>query len=411
MLISKKQCPDCEPAQVNHFVMRASSYLGLVMKPLLRPFDYLMRVALPPRSFSWFDMVAPRVLRTLAFLRIGRLDPQISKDDSDRTRCLSEEASRRGIKIVMFRLGPIRDLFIATHAGKTICFDGLPRPVGPEAESLYWMDNKPMMRKHFSKAGIPVANGAPAFGERRALEVFHSLKKPVIVKPYSGSRSRHTTIHIETEQEFLKAFRSAKVLSPLALIEEELVGMVHRGTLINGKLVAVIRREPPHVVGDGKHTVRELAVIKNKCDKRHGNTFHPIAVGPEAEAELARQKIRWESIPKAGALVTLNQKVSRGIGASTTDLTDNIHDENRKLLEKIGALLKDPLVGVDFIMTDARVPWQSQERSGVIECNSLPFIDLHHYPLFGRPRNVAGALWDIIFPDSARNSPHLPEYP
>ena len=107
-----------------------------------------------------------------------------------------------------------------------------------------------------------------------------------------------------------------------------------------------------------------------------------------------------DSVPKKGELVTLNQKVSRGIGASTTDLTDEIHPENKRLLEKIGALLKDPLVGVDFIMRDVRVPWQEQSRSGVIECNSLPFIDLHHYPLNGEPRNVASALWDLIFPAS-----------
>lgn len=404
-MFTSKQCPDCEPAQVNHFVMRASAYMGLFLKPALKPFDYLTRVVLPPRSFSWFDIVAPKVLRALAWFRIGKLSAEISKDDSDRTRCFWQEARRRGIAMAMFRCGPIKDLFIARHGGKTICFDGLPRPMGPEAKSLYWMDNKPMMRKHFSGAGIPIAQGASCFSERRALEIFRALKKPVIVKPYSGSRSRHTTVHIETEQEFLKAFRSAKVLSPLALVEEELVGMVHRGTLIGGKLVAVIRREPPHVIGDGKHTVRELVAIENTRDKRHGSTFHPIITGPEAETELARQKSHWEHIPQAGVLVTLNQKVSRGIGASTTDLTDDIHEENRKLLEKIGAVLKDPLVGVDFIMQDVRVPWQSQERSGVIECNSLPFIDLHHYPLFGTPRNVAGALWDIIFPPTANDRP------
>ena len=401
MLFGQKFCPDCEPAQVNHFVMRASSYVGLCIKPVLRPFDYLTRVILPPRTFSWFDIVAPKVLNALAWLRIGKLRADISEDDSDRTRALWEEAKRRGIKMVMFCLGPIKDLFIATHGKRTICFDGLPRPVGPEAESLYWMDNKPMMRRHFSEAGIPVAKGATAFRERRALEIFRSLKKPVIVKPFSGSRSRHTTVHLETEEAFLRAFWSAKMLSPLALIEEELAGMVHRGTLISGKLVAVMRREPPHVIGDGKHSVRELVAIENRRDKRHGSTFHPIATGPEAVQELARQKFRWESIPPAGALVTLNQKVSRGIGASTTDLTDEMHEENRKLLENIGALLRDPLVGGDFIMQDVRVPGQKQERSGVIECNSLPFIDLHHYPLFGAPRNVAGALWDIIFPASA----------
>ena len=150
--------------------------------------------------------------------------------------------------MVMYRCGPIKDLFIATFDNRTICFDGLPRPIGPEAESLYWMDNKPMMRKHFGQAGVPIANGAAAFSEKSALSIFRSLKKPVIVKPYSGSRSRHTTIHLENENDFIQAFRSAKVLSPLALIEEELVGFVHRGTLLGGKLIAVMRRDPPHVV-------------------------------------------------------------------------------------------------------------------------------------------------------------------
>ena len=400
MLLNKKSCKDCEPAQVNHFVMRTSAYMGLVIKPALKPLDYLTRVILPPRSFSWFDIVAPRVLRTLAFFHIGRIDTEIIEDDSDRTRCFWTEASSRGIDMVSYRCGHIKDLFIAKHSGRTICFDGLPRPNGPEAQSLYWMDNKPLMRARFREQGIPVANGASCWRESKALEIFRSLQKPVIVKPYSGSRSRHTTIHLENEDDFIRAFRSAKILSPLALIEEELVGMVHRGTLVGGKLIAVMRREPPHIVGDGKHTVQELVAEENKREKRHGRTFHPIAIGEEAKYELARQEMTLDSVPKKGELVTLNQKVSRGIGASTTDLTDEIHPENKRLLEKIGALLKDPLVGVDFIMRDVRVPWQEQSRSGVIECNSLPFIDLHHYPLNGEPRNVASALWDLIFPAS-----------
>ncbi len=398
MLLGQKPCKDCEPAQVNHFVIRLSSYLGLVIKPLLRPFDYLVRVILPPRRFSWFDRLGPLVLQTFAFFHIGKLQDAISHDDSDRTRALWTEAEERRISMKEFRLGPIKDLFIARKNGKVRCFDGLPRPVGPEAESLYWMDNKPTMRKRFAEAGIPIARGGACFLERRGLELFASLRKPVITKPYTGSRSRHTTIHIETPEEFIHAFRNAKVLSPLVLIEEELVGFVHRGTLIGGKLVAVMRREPPHVIGDGAQTVRELVTEENKREKRHGTTFHPIAMGPEADQELSRQKLSWSSIPEKGTIVTLNQKVSRGIGASTTDLTEEMHPENRKLLEKIGAVLDDPLVGVDFIMNDVRLPWHEQERSGVIECNSLPFIDLHHYPLFGKPRNVAGALWDLIFP-------------
>ncbi len=400
MLLGQKPCPDCAPAQVNHAVYRAAAYLSLILKPLLKPFDYLTRVLLPPRRFSWFDIAAPRMLCALAFFRIGRLEEKVGGNDSDRTRCLFEEAKRRGIELKMFRLGPVKDLFIAKHSGATRCFDGLPRPVGPEAPSLYWMDNKALMRKRFAPEGIPVARGGTAFTKKRALTLFRALAKPVIVKPYSGSRSRHTTIHLETEGEFLAAFRKAKQLSPLALIEEELEGFVHRGTLIGGKLAAVIRREPPHVVGNGKDAIAALVAAENKRLERHGHTFQPIAAGAEAQAELARQKLDWQSVPAREVMVTLNQKISRGVGASNTDRTERVHPENRKLLEKIGALLADPLVGVDFIIRDVGVPWQSEPRFGVIECNSLPFIDLHHYPLNGAPRNVAGALWDLIYPQS-----------
>ncbi len=408
MLLGQAPCPDCEPAQVNHLLMRSGAYLGLLFKPLLRPFNALLRRTLPSRSFALFDTAGPLALHALAAFRLGMLTTELTEKDSDRTRCLVEEAKRRGIAIRQFKLGAFKDLFIARHDGKTRCFDGLPRPVGPEAESLGWMDNKPKMRKQFAAAGIHIARGGSAFSEKEAVRIFHFLGKPVIVKPCSGSRSRHTTIHIETEAQLRAAFRNAKVLSPLALIEEELEGFVYRGTLIGGKLVAVMRREAPHIIGDGKSTVRELIEKENARPERNvpphrraSHTFHPIATGKEAAAELARQNLNWESVPKEGAFVTLHQKISRGVGASTTDVTEQIHPENKKILEKIGAVLKDPLVGVDFIVTDIAKPMSEQRRAGVIECNSLPFIDLHHYPLRGEPRNVAGALWDLIFPASA----------
>ena len=399
MLLGQKPCPDCEPAQVNHFIIRTSSYVGLILKPILRPVDYFFQSVLPSRSFSWFDKAGPLTLRLLSFWHIGRLLDKISEGDSDRTRALWTEAKKRGIKMQQFRLGEIKELFIARYDGKMRLFDGLPRPVGPDAPSLYWMDNKPVMRERFAKADIPIARGGSVFSERRALELFDSLRKPVITKPFTGSRSRHTAIHLNTKESFLRGFRNAKVLSPKVLIEEELEGFVFRGTLIGGKLQAVLRREPPHVMGDGEHTVRELVDMENARPERQAHTFHPITTGPEAEEELTRQKLTWNSIPAKDAFVPLNQKISRGIGASNSDVTDLVHPDNKALLEKIGTLLADPIVGVDFIMNDVSVPWHKQERSGVIECNSLPFIDLHHYPLNGSPRNVAGALWDLIFPN------------
>jgi D-alanine-D-alanine ligase-like ATP-grasp enzyme len=215
-----------------------------------------------------------------------------------------------------------------------------------------------------------------------------------------GSRSRHTTTHIQTAEELISAFQRAKVLCPWVIVEEEEVGFVYRGTVIGGQLVAVLRREPPMVVGDGTHTIAELVAIENKNPLRDGKVFHKITIGEEARAELARQNLTLASVVRKGHIVTFSQKASRGIGGGTTDVTDFIHSDNRAMLEDAAQVVGDPLMGIDFILPDITKSWKTQERCGIIESNSMPFIDLHHYPLVGTPRNVAGALWDLVYPAS-----------
>jgi cyanophycin synthetase len=183
-------------------------------------------------------------------------------------------------------------------------------------------------------------------------------------------------------------------------MEEEHKGYVHRGTLINGKVAGILRREPASVIGDGVHTVSELIKIENQNPLRKGPIFHEIIITDETNAELARQNLKLESVPAKNSNVALGQKASRGVGGGATDMTDDAHPDNLEMLELVAKVLGDPLVGVDFMMEDVTQSWREQKRSGVIECNSMPFIDLHHHPLRGKVRDVAGLVWDMTFPKS-----------
>ena len=107
-----------------------------------------------------------------------------------------------------------------------------------------------------------------------------------------------------------------------------------------------------------------------------------------------------DSVIEKGRVITFSQKTSRGCGGTTTEVTSITHPDNREMLEQVGKFLGDPLIGVDFIMEDITKSWKEEQHCGVIECNSLPFIDLHHYVMFGKPDNVAGALWDLVLPES-----------
>ena len=85
----------------------------------------------------------------------------------------------------------------------------------------------------------------------------------MIVKPRAGSRGRHTTTYVTTEAELKTAFRIAKKLCYWVMVEEQLMGPVYRGTVINFQTVGVLRGDCPFVEGDGVQTVAELVAGKN----------------------------------------------------------------------------------------------------------------------------------------------------
>lgn len=389
---TKKHCIDCGGAQVNHSVV----YISILLGALIEPWTNWMGKLIPESSFDW---LGPVLTKTLTFFKLGKITYEPKDDDSGRAQVLWEEAIKRGIKMYEFRLFGIgHDIFVSEYKGEKRFFDVLPRPKIYNPKGLEWMDNKGEMKKHFKKEGIIVAKGGVTHSIKNALKIFHSLSKPVITKPNLGSRSRHTTTHISTDAEFLIAFKKARQLSPWVMIEEELSGYVFRGTLIGGKLIAVLRREPAYVIGDGIHNVKELIEIENKNPRRDDKIFHQLKLDDEAIKELTHWNHTADTIPKKDEIVTLGQKTSRAVGGGITDMTDVVHPDNKIMLEKIAKVLDDPLIGVDFIMNDVSVSWHDQPKCGVIECNSAPFIDLHHFPLVGKPHNVASALWDIIYP-------------
>jgi cyanophycin synthetase len=303
------------------------------------------------------------------------------------------------------------DLYEYEHRGKKQFFKGLPRPKQCFPQGLEWMDNKGKLRKRFPVAGIPMAKGGVGRTWEEVKTLFHELLHPVITKPNIGSRGRHTTTRIETEEELRVGFDKAKRLSPWIIVEQEFIGTLYRVLLIDGRVVAVLRRDRAHVLGNGSHTIRELVNAENQNPRRNpsvivseanrsyhdaDNEFCPLPTDATATEELSRQGHTWNSVPQKNNVVYVSRKPSRSVGGSTTDVLAETHSENIKLFEWVAKTVNDPLIGVDFFIGDMSVPWNTQACAGVIECNSLPFIDLHHYPLYGPVRDAAGALWDAV---------------
>ncbi len=330
---------------------------------------------------------------------IGNFSREPHSHECSRTRCLREEAERRGIDFQEFRVfEKDSNHFVARWNGETILFDAVPRPKDTPIQD--WMDDKDLMREAFAASGIPIAKGGVCVRWKTALKIFARLEPPVIIKPHTGSRSRHTTVHISTPEELFVAFKKAKRLSPWVIVEEELVGALYRGTVIGGKTIGVLRRDAPRVIGNGVDTIRTLLERENALPIRHQGVFEPIPIEPDTETELARQGLTWGDVPRNGQIVLMHPKFGRGQGSLNEDVTELTHPDIIEMLEVASRVIDDPLIGMDFIIGDISRSWKEQTRCGIIECNSAPFLDLHQYPYIGKSFNAAGALWDLVFPGS-----------
>ncbi len=399
--MKKNVCPDCGPIPVIHWVERWSVIIDWACTPFYQFVDAVLAFFHPLLKLVPWQSSGPAVFRILTAFHLGTVRSALDDMDNARTRAMWESATARGIVVKEFRLlgRPQASFFTAEWNGSVRTFEGLPRPAGSIEEPLEWLDDKWLVKKKFSAAGVPVARGGACVRFAKARELFRELRCPVIVKPHIGSRSRHTFVHVTSEETLRTSFLSAKKLSPWVIVEEELEGPVFRGTLVGGRLIGIVSRDPAHVTGDGTHTVRELVEEENKKPMRQGPVYHHIPIDEEGTETLKKQGYVWESVPQKGVRVAINNKVTRTLGATMIDVTDETHPDTVAMLEAAGGVLNVSLVGIDFIVGDITRSWKEQERCGVIECNSLPFIDLHHYPVSGTPRDVAGALWELVFPE------------
>lgn len=384
----KSICAYCGDAPVNHRLAYFGSVISLFFDTM---FNWAFRLV-PAFAVRVVDKLLQTILRGLVFLRIIKLSDNIELATTLRSRVIWDEAIRRGIKmeqLVIF--GRHTDNYRAKVNDKYIYFNSLPVPSEAALSKENW-DDKFFLKKKFSLKGLPVPRHAQvpfSLSERKSF--FEKFEKPLIVKPRLGSRGRHTITNIHTLEEFESAVKKAREISVQVVAEEYLEGYVCRATCVAGKLVGFYRAESASVVGDGEKTISEL--IEEKNAKRH-ERISPIQISDEMKDFVARCGYHLESVLPKGVKVNLSHRIGRFFGGSTKEMLPELHPSFVPMLEKAGIATGLNVAGFDCIIPDPELV-ATKQRWGIIECNTLPFIDLHYFALEGKPPNIAGMIWDF----------------
>lgn len=277
-------------------------------------------------------------LRSLGALRLDTHDIV----GSERTRLVLDAARQRGYCAGRLRfLGHRTPVSAVERDGQWSCFSVLPRGgAGPRSLRL---EDKGVFRRSCIELGLPIPAGGTARTFAAARRIAESIGYPVVVKPRSGSRSRHVTVGVRNGEELRTAFDSARRCDWKVIVERQVPGDVLRMTMVGDRLVAAALRQPT----DG-----------------------------------------W--------------RVTLEAGGKITDVTDGLHPTITAAAERLARAFETLLVGFDAMSVDHRRPINDAPFA-FIEANGLPFIEMHHAPSVGQPRDVAGALLDLLL-GSDRNA-------
>ena len=259
--------------------------------------------------------------------------------------------------------------------------------------------DKELTKKLLQAAGVPVPLGQVVTSAEAGWAAACEIGLPVVVKPRDGNQGKGVTVNILTQEHFMAVYGAAAAISEEVLVERFIPGHDHRLLVVGKHLVAASRREPPHVVGDAVHTVRELVEQMNSDPRRgegHATSLTKIRLDDIAMAWLAVQDYNADTIPAMGERVVLRNNANLSTGGTATDVTDDVHPEMAARAVEAAQMIGLDICGVDVVCQTVHKPLEEQ-GGGVVEVNAAPGLRMHLMPSYGKGMPVGEAIISAMF--------------
>ena len=267
------------------------------------------------------------------------------------------------------------------------------------AESI--AQDKELTKRLLHSAGIPVPTGRPVDDAADAWAAACEVGCPVVVKPQDGNQGKGVAVNLTTREQVEAAYAIAAKISDEVLVERFLPGQDYRILVVGNKLVAAARREPPMVIGDGEHTVRQLVDRVNRDPRRgegHATSLTKIRFDDIALARLAEDGLTAESIPAKAQRVILRNNANLSTGGTATDVTDDVHPDFAARAVAAAQMVGLDIAGVDIVCSNVLRPLEEQ-GGGIVELNAAPGLRMHLQPSYGKGRAVGEAIVANMFAD------------
>ncbi len=241
---------------------------------------------------------------------------------------------------------------------------------------------------YLERFGLPVAQGGIAHSEGEAVRMAAQIGYPVVVKAEDLDNGRGVAAGILTEAILRKSWQDARKMSNCVLVQKHHFGLDHRLTVIDGEVVAVMRRKVWGVTGNGIDTIEDLVAESLSDDaprgisRRRGELAKTI--DEEALGILEESGLTLQTVLPEGQHVPLRRRANISTGGSQEAVPHSeVHPENVALAIRAAKLMRLDIAGIDLIIEDIDRPWREQNAI-ICEVNSIPQVGGRLFPDFHR---------------------------
>jgi cyanophycin synthetase len=244
---------------------------------------------------------------------------------------------------------------------------------------------------------------------KEAAAFLERAQGPCVIKPACGTGGGLGVVTgIRTHWQLAMAAWKASRWGDHPIIEEQVPGENYRLLFLDGKLIDVVKREPPSVVADGVGTIKQLIekVNRERLGQLTAVSHSQIGIDLDVETTLQRQGLALRSIPPQGTKVQLKTVINDNSSHENVTATGELCAEILEEAARAARLSGLRLAGVDIICAD---PSRSLRDGGgvILEVNSPPGYFWHYHKRDGSfpvALHVLRALFELGEESSANGS-------
>ena len=247
-----------------------------------------------------------------------------------------------------------------------------------DLESIKLVKDKFKTSSLLIKNNIPVPKFAKIDSNDNVKNIINIMNNnaiyfPIVLKPIDGTFGIDVITNIENEGELNESINSLKKKYKELMLEEQISGDCYRIFVFNNKVIDVIKREKPYVIGDTIHTVNELIEERNKEQEKMG-LFQTKNV---SNLFIIKQGYTLDTILEDKVKVYISNVINMHNGARISRIPlETIPQKNIDMFINTNKYLNILCSGLDYLSDDITIEYD-KNNSKILEVNGTPDTEIH----------------------------------